>query len=487
METEREGQADAARRQAAGREEPPWSARRKGSWALAMFVTSLAHALTRARAAEGWDGVGFLLSIGHFDLENFQPHPPGYPVYVLLLRASACLLRSPLEGATALSVLSLAVVAAAAYDLASRAGGHARGVAAILLVGSPPLLWRTATAIGSEAPGLAFLALAFVLLGRGRPGWAGALLGAALGVRLSFFPLGLSLWMLAPRGSQLRLAGAAASVVALWTAGLTIAAGGPAALAQAMLTQQRGHWSQWGGSALTEPGWARLGWLARDCLVDGFGLGLGGEGWALLGLMALIIFGQLYHPSYPSWIQASPPRPGWGRTALIVGIPYAAWVLVGQNLHQEPRHVAPLVLFLAFGAAILLAPGRAVLLAAALGVVGLREALLLREAPAAGAQLADYLNGRYRRGEALVYGGRSTRFLELTPGGPEGVGRPSMGDVVVDLPRRDRLPRAIFVTDELDNLARSPFPLQPVAAFCRPFWLDRRTPCLSLFQLTIPR
>jgi hypothetical protein len=439
----------------------------------------MAHALTRARAAEGWDGVGFLLSIDHFDLEAFQPHPPGYPVYVVLLRLFAILLRSPLAGATALSVLSMSVAATAAGDLARRIAGPGREWTAILLVSAPPLLWRTATVVGSEAPAVALLALAFALLARGRPAWSGALLGAALGVRLSFFPLAISLWLLAPRGSRGRLAVAAFLASALWTAGLALAAGGPRALVRAMLAHQQGHFGQWGGSALTEPGAARLGWLARDWLVDGLGLALGDLGGPALAVTLLLALAWASRPTPPH-------RAGWGRAALILGVPYAIWVLAGQNLHQEPRHLVPLVWLSALGAALLLPPGRAAVLAAALGLVGLDQALLLRAAPAAGAQLAGFVVERHRRGEALVYGGRSTRFLELAPAGPEGVGRPSLGDVVVDLYRRDRIPPFLYVTDELEDLSRSPFPLAPAASFCRPDVLDRRVPCVTLFRLTLP-
>ena len=37
---------------------------------------------------DDWDGLGFLASIKKFDMDHFAPHPPGYPVYVALLRAS---------------------------------------------------------------------------------------------------------------------------------------------------------------------------------------------------------------------------------------------------------------------------------------------------------------------------------------------------------------------------------------------------------------
>jgi len=33
---------------------------------------------------EDWDGVDFALALRHYDLSTYQPHFPGYPVYIAL-------------------------------------------------------------------------------------------------------------------------------------------------------------------------------------------------------------------------------------------------------------------------------------------------------------------------------------------------------------------------------------------------------------------
>ena len=45
-------------------------------------------------------------SITRFDLDHFVPHPPGYPVYVVLLRLAAIVKRDPIAAANVVSVAS---------------------------------------------------------------------------------------------------------------------------------------------------------------------------------------------------------------------------------------------------------------------------------------------------------------------------------------------------------------------------------------------
>src|SRR4051812_33343632 len=65
-----------------------------------------------------WDGVQFVLALGHFDLQAHQPHPPGYILYVLLGRSLLPLWPDPAIALSMLSVLFSAVALPLIYWLA---------------------------------------------------------------------------------------------------------------------------------------------------------------------------------------------------------------------------------------------------------------------------------------------------------------------------------------------------------------------------------
>ena len=66
-------------------------ARRRWALAAAVAAIALLRLVTSGDAADSWDAVGFMNAVHDFDLAKFQPHFPGYPVYVALCK----LVRSP--------------------------------------------------------------------------------------------------------------------------------------------------------------------------------------------------------------------------------------------------------------------------------------------------------------------------------------------------------------------------------------------------------
>lgn len=234
---------------------PPAPSRRAAlGWALAAAASRipfLAHRL--------WDhdSVQFALGVEHFDLAAHQPHPPGYPLYIGLLKLLAALGVSPLHGMVALSVLAAAVGAAAMVLLVDRLarpevvapavpthGAHLAAHFAAALYVANPLLWfygELPLVYAVEGGVTVVLAWAAVRMeeGAGRFLAAVVLFGLAGGLRPSTLvllsPLFLfGLWRTWKRGRlTLRLfAGGAllgAGVVAAWLVPLLVASGGLAA------------------------------------------------------------------------------------------------------------------------------------------------------------------------------------------------------------------------------------------------------------------
>ncbi len=166
--------------------------------ALALYGATLAPGLTWAH--DGADG-GDLLAAA---LVGGVPHPPGYPVYQLLLRAGIAL--SPLEPAATgnwLSALAGAAAAGLLAALAARSLGAtatavAAGMGAAATWAVSPLLWGQAVITEVYAlyalAGVTVLALCYLVLEAPTPRRQ-ALLGLALGLGAGVH---LSLFLLAP-------------------------------------------------------------------------------------------------------------------------------------------------------------------------------------------------------------------------------------------------------------------------------------------------
>jgi hypothetical protein len=243
-----------------------------------------------------------------------------------------------------------------------------------------------------------------------------------------------------------------------------------------------GHAERWGGTVVTDPGPQRLVLLARDVFVDGLGAG---ADW--LGLVIAVLVAACAARGLVVWRRAG--WAGWRAVAVVV-VPYTAWIALGQNLRQQPRHALPLVAILA---ALLVLPARSrrafALVGPLLSLVALRAALdavARRTVPPPGAQLVALVRAQSERAHLVVYGNASTRFFEGTDVADRAHGAASLGDVELSLANLDTLPARAWVTSELQGLDRSQWPLDHLATLCRPERIDRRLPCLEVYSWRLP-
>ncbi|MDP8998708.1 MAG: hypothetical protein M3O46_01205, partial [Myxococcota bacterium] len=109
------------------------------AWPVRALVVASYAALLFASAPpwpDDWDGVGFVESVRDFDLARFHPHPPGYPVYVALLRAAAWVVRDPMCACVLVAVASGVLAIALAWDAARRVAGELAAWVVAILVGA---------------------------------------------------------------------------------------------------------------------------------------------------------------------------------------------------------------------------------------------------------------------------------------------------------------------------------------------------------------
>jgi hypothetical protein len=217
----------------------------------ALFVAL--HLPFLPRSLEDLDSINFALGIRRFDVAAHQPHPPGYPIYIVLAKALHLLIGSE---ARVLALVGIAAGGLAAFALVAlyteldrdRPRRSLTWLAVIVtLLG--PLFWLTAGRPLSDVAGLAAaLGVQALILGATTPGaiaLAAAAAACAAGIRSQV--VWLTLPLLAYRLWQIRavmrprqyatvvLAFAAGALV--WFVPLIIASGGPLAYWHALFSQ----------------------------------------------------------------------------------------------------------------------------------------------------------------------------------------------------------------------------------------------------------
>ena len=170
--------------------------------------------------------------------------------------------------------------------------------------------------------------------------------------------------------------------------------------------------------------------------------------------------------------------------------PYALWVLLGQNVVEQPRHTLPLVTLACIALGSALARRRAAAAAMVLLALGSSVPLAwqrVHTSPAA-AQAALWVGTSYSPADRVaVFGGRSLRFFDELAPTVVTRKRTWLSEVDVELERLDRFPHHIFITSEVEVDRARAARVGEGPTFCRDARLDRAQPCLTLRTYRIGR
>ena len=320
---------------AAGRSSP---ALRWGAWIAVAFVALAVRGFAATGLPDSPDGVRLIRSLDTYDIFDFSPHFPGYPVAVLLARLM------PLDGGLAWSVCG-ALAGTVAALLAGWGVGHGttRGLFVAAVLAFTPAFVIESVRVGTDVLFLPWLVGAIVWR-ESRAFTAGLLLGIALGVRPSAIAWG-ALLLVGPRPGR-ALVGAAAGVL-LWLLPTFMVVGVEPYLHEGWRFTQ-GHFFDWGGAVSAQSGdydgtrWGQIfaGWIGRPLTFGVTGLGVGVAAVTGLGCVAL-------------WRRAPAGSRGPATPAVVGGMAYLIWLIVAQN-PDHSRHALPLwfvaVTFAAAGA-----------------------------------------------------------------------------------------------------------------------------------------
>jgi len=213
---------------------------RRTLWRLGLATAAafVLHLAVASRTPAEWDVANYLLALDRFDLHQHRPHPPGYPLYVLLGRALAAVVGDGHRALLMLAALGAALALPCTWLLA-RCHLPANGAWwAALLACFAPLAWFYGA---TGLPGifeLPAVPLVLWLLHRSANGaprafvLASLALGLAGGLRPNLLPFLLPVWSLAaaarPLSWRLRVLGTAVllTTIAAWLVPMIADAGG---------------------------------------------------------------------------------------------------------------------------------------------------------------------------------------------------------------------------------------------------------------------
>lgn len=205
---------------------------------LATAAAFVLHFAVAGRTPAEWDVANYLLALERFDLHQHRPHPPGYPLYVLLGRALAAVVGDSHRALLLLAALGAALALPCTWLLARcHLPANAAWWTALLACFAPLAWFYGATGL----PGifeLPAVPLVLWLLHRGANGsprafvLASLVLGLAGGLRPNLLPFLLPVWLLGavarPLGWRTRLLGTGVllATIAAWLVPMIADAGG---------------------------------------------------------------------------------------------------------------------------------------------------------------------------------------------------------------------------------------------------------------------
>ncbi|OHB88554.1 MAG: hypothetical protein A3D13_02610 [Planctomycetes bacterium RIFCSPHIGHO2_02_FULL_40_12] len=320
--------------------------------AALMAICMTSRLLFMGEYLEGWDSVDFALGLHDYDIAYYQPHFPGYPVYMFLCRLVHLFTDNDILALTVPGAILGSAVLMPLFYLAKRMFSEEVAWITALIYIVNPLCWLQSEKALSDAVGLFFVILSAQLLFYACASGSYALrylisgsvlLGICLGVRLSYFPF-IILWLYvlrtlskSDRGKMTIRYGVFGFVagISIWLIPLAYYTG----LTQLIINGVSfvfGHFGDWGGSVVTSQNMPSRFLDFMWCVFCN-GLGFWCYDTSIFRVLPSIIMGLgiIFYLRHTGFDYKT-------RYITFYMAPYFLWVFFGQNL-EKPRHVLPLI------------------------------------------------------------------------------------------------------------------------------------------------
>lgn len=161
---------------------------------IIFFVTLVLRLVFLSPWLEDWDSVQFSLALHEFDILKHQPHPPGYPLYILLGKFLHYFIKSDVKALTFLSALCGSISIFITYLFTKRMFNKKVALFSATILSVLPVHWVLSEIAISNIPGLFFLTLLVYvsyrdLTGNNDKTLLGFISGITLGVRATDAPI----------------------------------------------------------------------------------------------------------------------------------------------------------------------------------------------------------------------------------------------------------------------------------------------------------
>lgn len=165
---------------------------------LILLVSFILRIIFLSSWLEDWDSVQFALGLHDFSIVKHQPHPPGYPLYMLLGRVFNLFLQNDTLALTSLSAILGAATAIPFFLLAREIMGKRIALFSTALFLVVPVHWTLSEVALSNVPGMFFAVLSVLFIYKGKALRKYLLLGSflaglALGIRFAEYSILLAL------------------------------------------------------------------------------------------------------------------------------------------------------------------------------------------------------------------------------------------------------------------------------------------------------
>lgn len=147
---------------------------------------------------EDWDSVQFALALHDFSIVKHQPHPPGYPLYVLIGKWIDLFFNDPAKSLGLFSAFLGAATTIPIFLLTKKMFDQITGIVAALLLMFIPVEWMLSEVALTNIPGLFFISALALLIFNSSNNYKLLLLssflsGLVLGVRFTEAPILITL------------------------------------------------------------------------------------------------------------------------------------------------------------------------------------------------------------------------------------------------------------------------------------------------------
>ena len=314
---------------------------------ITFFACLFSRSVTSIYYIEDIDSLRFALSLYDYSLSNLQPHFPGYPVFCFFAKIFYFIFKSMGIGFSLIGGISTFVIIYYCLKLGNTDIKSPEGLVMSLVIFFNPMIWLMGNRYMPDLMGfaLALSILYFFILPQTRENnlFLGFFLtGILLGTRLSYFPL-----VVIPFFKNLQ-EGASIKKISFFILGISvwlipiIAIEGYGNLIESAKTQTLGHFTEFGGTAITEDNWInRIVLTIESIWSDGLGGYWVSRSWhtafVSLFLIILICFGM--YTITKNWKHEKYLRRIIRSIAL-----YFFWILSFQNVVYKSRHILPILL-----------------------------------------------------------------------------------------------------------------------------------------------